>query len=80
MLPRLIDERGGEQLRRIELANRKAIKPCFPPACAATNPKAVRVPLPHLDPITAAAPHPAFFTSFRIPGGTIYFSEFAHHR
>src|SRR5213083_2947567 len=54
VLPRLINERGGEELRRIELADRKPVEPAFPATCAAPNPKPARVPLPGFDPVTPA--------------------------
>lgn len=53
MLSRLIGERGGEELGRIELRDSEAVNPTFAATCAATNPKPIPVPLPRLDPITA---------------------------
>ena len=44
MLPRLIDEGRGQQFRRIELADRESIKPCFLPAGQALKLRAAYVP------------------------------------
>jgi hypothetical protein len=45
----LIDDRRGEQLRRIKITHREAIKPCFSAARPALNPKPRAVPLPEFD-------------------------------
>jgi hypothetical protein len=44
MLPRLIDHRRGQQLCRIELADRKAFKPGFLPARQAVKLRPAHVP------------------------------------
>jgi len=54
MLPRLIDERGGEELRRIELRDGEPVKPRFAATREAAQSGAVHVPICDVDAVRTA--------------------------
>jgi len=54
VFPRLIDDGSGQQLRRIEFANRKPVEPAFAAAGVALDPSAADVPSRDLDAVGPA--------------------------